>query len=97
MEDNALYIEERKGEPWIVNAPLPEHITIHRELWDELTEEGKARDWVTLTPIEHADADRENDGYVVAFDASNVTCSYRVAAVPADGPISGVLASWGEK
>jgi hypothetical protein len=61
--------------------------------------------WVWVEEIQHAgtvDADGEyraqdNDGYMLHFDAQNVACSYRVASVPEEGSIIGVLASWGEK
>lgn len=39
--------------------------------------------------------ERDNDGYVLHVDAENMSASYRVAAVPLEGPILGTLAGWG--
>lgn len=103
VDTQELIIEQRDGELYITNAPLPEHITIGRGVWEQAIDNGydEHADGPTgpiwAEAIHHADEDRDNDGYILHLDASNVTCSYRVAAVPEDGPINGVLASWGEK
>jgi hypothetical protein len=104
-EYGALIIEQRDGEPYITNAPLPEHIELSRQFWEETEELRPSVDFETgIEPpavwrevIEHADPDRENDGWMLHVDASNVYCSYRVASVPEDGPVRATLASWSER
>jgi hypothetical protein len=101
-QTEALIIEVREGKPYITNAPAPERIEIYRGLWEtaleNAPEEGEdAGEFIWAETIQHADEDRDNDGYMLHFDAQNVACSYRVAGVPEEGSIIGVLASWGEK
>lgn len=93
-----LVMEERDGALYVVNAPLPERILISRELWDMIQPaDVPGPDWAYAEEIQHADPNRANDGYVLHIDAENVTCSYRIAAVPEAGDLTGVLAAWSEQ
>lgn len=108
MDTQELIITQTEDGMRIENAPLPEHITIGRKLWNQiLTEAPPAGDepaaddprWAWLELINHADPDREHDGWMLHLDATNVQALYRVAAgVPDDAQeIPAELASWGEK
>jgi hypothetical protein len=106
-DHQALEIEQRDGKPYLVTAPpLPEHITLSRGLWDSVAVYDPEVDGDTgLEPpqglwreaIPHADEDRENDGWVITFDATNSVARYRVTHVPESGDIQAVLGGYGEK
>lgn len=108
VQYDALVIEQRgDGEPYITNAPLPEYIELSRKFWEETPVWNPELEWpdtqtqphVWREAIEHADPDRENDGWQVTFEASNVICTYRVGSVPDDdtAPIRATLSSWSER
>lgn len=103
--NDSLTVEVRDGKTYVVTAPLPEHIVISPELWNEAEIYDPDVDGDTgLEPpalwreeIQHADPAQDNDGYMLHVDAENVSCTYRVSGVPDDGPIHATLASWSEK
>lgn len=88
------------GTVHVDTAPLPEHIEISRELWEQIRDDNDGADgprYAWLETIQHADPDRDNDGYMFHIDADNVHCSYRIASIPDEGPIRATLGGWVEK
>ena len=110
--DALLITRNADGTLRVENAPLPERITVHADVWEELelvdydADADGPRPAALLEPIRHAghvDGDGnpmavDNDGYMLHIDAVNVSCSYRFNYRPTgDRTATGVLASWGEK
>lgn len=94
-----LVIQQTPDGPRVVTAPLPEHIMISRDLLDS-AESANVRTTASrlwLEEIGHADPEVPNDGYMLHIDAVNVTCAYRIGALPEDGPVRATLASWSEQ
>lgn len=94
----ALEIEQRDGKPYVVTSPLPEYILVSSELWAEVSLEPDAGDdnWLWLETIQHADEDRDNDGYRLHVEASNVSATFSLVSEDADGTRLLQLQSWGE-
>lgn len=94
MQQDYLVVEIRDGQTYIVTAPLPEHVNIDRELWaqaEDFTRVGSDIDRPALWREE------TEQGWVLHLDAVNVACSYRIASVAGDGPLSATLESWAER
>lgn len=74
------------GSVRIENAPLPEYIAVTPNLWEEFPEWTPETEWPPTDPapwawrevIGHADPDRDNDGYMLHLDATNVSAAYRL-------------------
>lgn len=94
-----LVVTRTPDGPRIDTAPLPEHIGVSPELWDQATQpaEAKADDWLWLEEIGHQDPDIENDGWMLHIDAVNVTCAYQLLNELPDGTRVLVLRAWGER
>lgn len=97
MQQDYLVVESRDGQPYIVTAPLPEHVNIDRELFEQAEVMDPAVDFPTGLEPPALWCEQVKNKWVIHFDAVNVHCAYRIDTAEGDGPLSATLLGWAEK